>query len=129
MARDGDYAVGAFNIYNLEGVPAVVAAAEEEFSPAILQIHPAALRHGGKALVEMCLAAAGNSFIPMSVHLDHSTSDEDIRLALDAGLVSIMADGSGMAYDDNVAFTGGVTALVHSRDGTVEAELGRLTGT
>ena len=129
MARDGGYAVGAFNVYNLEGVLAVVAAAEDEFGPAILQLHPEALRHGGKPLVEMCLAAARNSFIPMSVHLDHSASDEDIRLALDAGLVSIMADGSSMAYDDNVAFTGGVTALVHSKDGTVEAELGRLAGT
>lgn len=129
MARDGDYSVGAFNVYNMEGVLAVVAASEEEFAPAILQIHPASLRHGGKPLVEMCLAAARSTFIPMSVHLDHSTSDEDIRLALDAGLVSIMADGSSMAYDDNVAFTGGVTALVHIRDGFVEAELGRLTGT
>lgn len=129
MAREGDYAVGAFNIYNLEGVLAVVAAAEEEFSPAILQLHPASLRHGGKPLVEMCLAAVRSTFIPMSVHLDHSASDEDIRLALDAGLVSIMADGSSLPYDDNIAFTGGVTALVHSKDGTVEAELGRLTGT
>lgn len=129
MARDRDYAIGAFNVYNMEGVMAVVAAAEEEFAPAILQLHPASLRQGGRPLVEMCLAAARASFIPLSVHLDHSSSDEDIRLAMETGLVSIMADGSSMAYEDNVAFTGGVAALVHIKDGTVEAELGRLTGT
>jgi tagatose 1,6-diphosphate aldolase GatY/KbaY len=129
MAQEGDYAVGAFNVYNMEGVLAIVAAAEQEFAPAIIQLHPASLRHGGNPLVEMCLTAARSSFVPMSVHLDHSASDEDIRLALDAGLTSIMADGSTMAYDANVAFTGGVSALVHTRGGTVEAELGRLTGT
>ena len=128
MAQNYGYAVGAFNVYNLEGVRAVVLAAEAEFSPAILQLHPAALEHGGKALAEMCLAAARQTFIPMSVHLDHSASDDDIKTALDLGLVSIMADGSTLSYEDNVAFTGGVTALVHSRDGTAEAELGRLTG-
>ncbi len=128
MAQNYGYAVGAFNVYNLEGVRAVVSAAEAEFSPAILQLHPAALEHGGKALVEMCMAAARQTFIPMSVHLDHSASDDDIKTALDLWLVSIMADGSALSYEENVAFTGGVTALVHSRDGTAEAELGRLTG-
>jgi tagatose 1,6-diphosphate aldolase GatY/KbaY len=129
MAEEGGYAIGAFNVYNLEGVRAVVAAAEEEYSPAILQLHPASLRHGGKLLVEMCLAAARHTHVPMSVHLDHSTSGDDIRTALETGLLSIMADGSEMDYDENVAFTGGVAALVHGKKGTVEAELGRLTGT
>ena len=128
MAQNYGYAVGAFNVYNLEGVRAVVLAAEAEFSPAILQLHPAAIEHGGKTLVEMCMAAARQTFVPMSVHLDHSASEDDIKSALDLGLVSIMADGSMLSYEENVAFTGGVTALVHSRDGTAEAELGRLTG-
>lgn len=129
MAQRGGYAIGAFNVYNLEGVRAVVNAAEAEFSPAILQLHPASLRHGGKPLVEMCLSAARSTFIPMSVHLDHSESADDIQMAIEAGLLSIMADGSNMPYDENVAYTGGVSALVHSKGGTVEAELGRLSGT
>ena len=128
-AQRGGYAIGAFNVYNLEGVRAVVGAAEAEFSPAILQLHPASLRHGGKPLVDMCISAARHTFVAMSVHLDHSESADDIQTAIEAGLLSIMADGSNMPYDDNVAYTGGVSALIHSKDGTVEAELGRLSGT
>ncbi len=128
-ARAGGYAVGAFNVYNLEGVRAVVAAAEDERSPVMLQIHPAALAHGGKPLVALCLAAARHSSAPMSVHLDHGASLEDVRCALDAGLASVMADGSHLPYADNVAFMRNVTGLVHQRGGAVEGELGRLTGT
>ncbi|MBM3933438.1 MAG: class II fructose-bisphosphate aldolase [SAR202 cluster bacterium] len=123
------YAVGAFNVYNLEGVLAVVAAAEAERSPAMLQVHPSSLAHGGKALVAMCVAAAQNARVPMSVHLDHSSSAADIGSALEAGMPSVMADGSHLEYAANVAFTKEMAALVHARGGSVEAELGRLTGT
>jgi tagatose 1,6-diphosphate aldolase GatY/KbaY len=123
------YALGAFNVYNLEGVRAVIAGAEIERSPAILQINPSAFRHGGGPLVEFCLAAAREARVPMAVHLDHSTSSDDIRAALDAGLTSIMADGSHLSYADNVAFTREMVALTHEHGGIVEAELGRLAGT
>jgi tagatose 1,6-diphosphate aldolase GatY/KbaY len=126
--REG-YAIGAFNVYNLEGVKAVVAAAEAESSPAMLQIHPGALKHGGLSLVALCLTAAREAKIPLSVHLDHSASVNDIETALQAGLVSIMADGSHLGYDENLAFTRQMAALVHQHNGMVEAELGRLTGT
>lgn len=128
-ARLGGYAVGAFNVYNLEGVRAVVGAAEEAHSPAILQLHPAALRHGGPPLVALCLAAARASAAPLAVHLDHSSSADGIRAALDAGIPSIMADGSHLPYAGNVAFTRAMADLAHESGASVEAELGRLTGT
>jgi tagatose 1,6-diphosphate aldolase GatY/KbaY len=128
-AREGGYAVGAFNIYNLEGVLATVRAAETEHSPVMLQIHPSALRHGGQPLIAMCLAAAKEAAGPMSVHLDHSTSADDMHMALAAGLTSIMADGSHLAYAENIAFTREMTAFIHACGGVVEAELGRLSGT
>jgi len=127
-AREKGYALGAFNVYNLEGVRAVVAAAQEERSPAILQIHPSAFRHGGIPLVALCLAAAREACFPMAVHLDHSTSSDDIRAALAAGLTSVMADGSHLSYADNVAFTREMVTLTHEHGGSVEAELGRLAG-
>ncbi len=128
-AQAGNYALGAFNVYNLEGVQAVIAAAEAEHSPAILQLHPAALKHGGLPLVALCLAAAQQASVPIAVHLDHSSSLADIRTALASGLTSIMADCSHLSYTDNVAFTRETVSLVHAVGGTVEAELGRLSGT
>jgi tagatose 1,6-diphosphate aldolase GatY/KbaY len=128
-ARDGGYAVGAFNVYNLEGVRAVVAAAEAAHSPAILQLHPGALDYGGALLVTLCLTAAREARVPVSVHLDHSTTANAIRSALTTGLNSIMADGSHLSYADNVAFTREMAAVAHAHGAAIEAELGRLTGT
>jgi tagatose 1,6-diphosphate aldolase GatY/KbaY len=128
-AQHGQYAIGAFNVYNLEGVRAVVVAAETARSPAILQVHPAALQHGGLPLVAMCLSAAQGAAVPMSVHLDHSTSLEEIKAILGAGVRSIMADGSGLSYPENIRFTLDATALAHEYGAVVEAELGRLSGT
>jgi tagatose 1,6-diphosphate aldolase GatY/KbaY len=128
-ARAGGYAVGAFNVYNLEGVKAVVAAAATEHSPAILQIHPQALAYGGPALVALCVAAAREAETPLAVHLDHSSEAPAIRRALAAGVSSIMADGSHLSYDQNVAFTREMTDLAHAAGAAVEAELGRISGT
>jgi len=127
-ARAGGYAVGAFNVYNLEGARAVAAAAEEARGPAMLQIHPAALAHGGPALVALCLAVAREADAPLAVHLDHSASPEAIGAALAAGCASVMADGSHLPYPDNVAYTAEMAALAHASGAAVEAELGRLSG-
>jgi tagatose 1,6-diphosphate aldolase GatY/KbaY len=127
-ARAGGYALGGFNVYNLEGVRAVVAAAEAERSPVLLQIHPAALDHGGAPLIALCMAAARAANVPCAVHLDHSGSSDAIRAALDAGVASVMADGSHLPYDQNMAFTGAMAELAHARSATLEAELGRLAG-
>lgn len=128
-ARAGGYAIGAFNVYNLEGVQAVVRAAEAEGSPAMLQLHPASLKQGGQPLVALCLAAAREARVPVAVHLDHASSAEDIRAALAAGMTSVMADGSHLPYEANAEFTRRVAELAHGHGGAVEAELGRLSGT
>lgn len=128
-ARAGGYAIGAFNVYNLEGVLAVIGAAEAEASPALLQLHPSALKFGGAPLTALCLEAARQCSAPVGVHLDHSSKEQDIRAALDAGVRSIMVDGSPLVYSENVGFTRAMTELAHASDAFVEGELGRLTGT
>ena len=128
-ARRNAYAIGAFNIYNLEGVQAVVDAASLLESPAMLQLHPSALKYGGSPLVALCLEAARSSKVPIAVHLDHSMSLEDIQAALSAGMSSIMADGSHLPYLENLAFTREMTQLAHTSGAVVEAEIGRISGT
>lgn len=127
-AQARQYAIGAFNVYNLEGVRAVAAAAEEVHSPAMLQVHPAALRFGGLPLLALCLSAAHEASVPVAVHLDHSSTEDEIRMALAAGCSSVMADGSHLPYAENVAFTAHTVTLAHARGVDVEAELGRLSG-
>ncbi len=128
-ARRNSYAIGAFNVYNLEGVKAVIDAAETCQSPAMLQLHPSALKYGKSALVAMCMEAARSSFVPISVHLDHSTSKKDIKSVLSVGMQSIMADGSPLPYEENLAFTREMTQLSHKYGAVVEAEIGRISGT
>lgn len=128
-ARRNAYAIGAFNVYNLEAVKAVVDAASLLGSPAMLQLHPSALKYGGSPLVALCLEAARSSKVPIAVHLDHSTSLEDIQSALLAGMSSIMADGSHLPYSENLAFTREMTQLAHTSGAIVEAEIGRISGT
>ncbi|XGB40212.1 MAG: class II fructose-bisphosphate aldolase [Cyanobacteria bacterium LVE1205-1] len=123
------YAIGAFNVYNLEGVKAVVGAAEASQSPAMLQIHPSALEFGGVGLVALCLEAARAAKVPIAVHLDHSTKAEDIQVALECGMTSVMADGSHLPYERNLAFTKAMTELAHRQGAMVEAEIGRISGT
>ena len=128
-ARRNAYAIGAFNVYNLEGVRAVVEAAESLESPAMLQLHPSALTYGKSPLVALCLEAARQTEVPIAVHLDHSTSATDIQAALAAGMTSIMADGSHLSYLENLAFTREMTKLAYTFGAVVEAEIGRISGT
>ncbi|KAF7822231.1 putative oxidoreductase ygbJ [Senna tora] len=128
-AEKGGYAVGAFNVYNLEGVQAVISAAEEEQSPAILQIHPGAFKQGGIPLVSGCIAAAKQASVPITVHFDHGTTRQDLVEAIEMGFDSVMVDGSHLSFDENVAYTKFISFLAHSKDMLVEAELGRLSGT
>ncbi|KAL6552846.1 hypothetical protein OROHE_008210 [Orobanche hederae] len=128
-AENGGYAVGAFNIYNLEGVEAVVAAAEEQRSPAILQIHPSGLKHGGVPLVACCISAAEQASVPITVHFDHGSSKKELLEILELGFDSIMVDGSHLSFKDNISYTKYISVLAHSKKLMVEAELGRLSGT
>lgn len=129
QARKGGYAVGAFNIYHLSGVQAVIGAAQELESPVILQLLPKAVELGGTPLIALCLEAGRSASVPVAVHLDHCASEKTIRAALAAGISSVMADGSHLPYDENLAFTRKMTDLARSQGRSVEAELGRLSGT
>ncbi|MGZ9165453.1 MAG: class II fructose-bisphosphate aldolase [Anaerolineales bacterium] len=127
-AKLSNYAVGAFNVYNLEGIKAVVNAAEAERSPAILQLHPSAFRFHGSSLLAACLESARSSTVPMLVHLDHATTAEDIEWALTRGITSIMADGSSGSPGENLDFTSKMAVLARQHGAAIEAELGRLSG-
>ena len=139
-ARERGEAVGAFNVYNLEGVLAVRRAVERVGAPAIVQLHPASLTFGGTALVAACLdVSLGCSAAPMHVQLDHAEEEAAIRLALAAGVHGLMADGSGheaasaardgmSELEANIAWTRRMAALAHAEGAAVEAELGKLAG-
>jgi tagatose 1,6-diphosphate aldolase GatY/KbaY len=128
-AKEAGYAIGAFNVYNLEGGVSVVQAAQEERSPAILQILPSAIDIGGKPLIRACIEAADSVDVPIAVHLDHCSSFDIIKTALDAGVGSVMADGSHLPFDSNIKFTTLITGLADTYQSGVEAELGKLSGT
>lgn len=127
-AQAGKYAVGAFNIYNLEGATAVIQAAEELHSPVILQVLPSALQLGGRPLAAMCLAMAVDAKVVVAVHLDHCSSSEMLSFALECGFSSVMADGSTLPYDENMRFTKNIVAKAALKGSGVEAELGKLSG-
>jgi len=126
--RQNRYAVGAFNIYNLEGALAVIQTAEALGSPVIVQILPSALELGGTPLIQLCLEAGSQAQVPVAVHLDHCPSQTMIRTALAAGISSVMADGSGLEYAGNLAFTRNIVLEAVRYSAGVEGELGRLSG-
>lgn len=127
-AQNHNFAMGAFNIYNLEGATAVIKGAEELQSPVMLQLLPSAIKLGGSPLIAMCLEMARSAQIPVGVHLDHCSDKEIIDYVLQAGLTSIMADGSHLEYLENIEFIRSILEKVHGLGGVVEAELGRLSG-
>jgi tagatose 1,6-diphosphate aldolase GatY/KbaY len=128
LAVRQEFAIGAFNIYNMEGALAVVRAAEAVQGPAILQLHPAAFRQSPSVLTAMCKAAAENAKVPISLHLDHATSHPEIKCALEKGFSSVMFDGSSLPVEENLQRTRAVAVLAHEHGAVIEAELGRLTG-
>jgi len=128
-AKTEGYAVGAFNINNLETLLAIVEASVEERSPVIVAVTPSAIRYAGlKYLVEMVKAAAESASVPMSLHLDHGEDVETVSRCIDAGFTSVMIDGSHLNFEENISLTKRVVVLAHSRGVSVEAELGRLAG-
>ena len=129
IAEEEGIAVGSFNVYNLEGVVAVIRSSEQEKLPVILQIAPVSLESVGSALVALTLAMAEDSTVPTSVHLDHCPQQDQIDRVVSMGLRSVMADGSHLSYEENIDFTFNVVNKMRSIGGFVEGELGRLTGT
>ena len=128
-ARRKAYAVGAFNINNLETLLAVSEAATEEKSPAIVAVTPSAIKYGGLSyLAGIVKTAAQSSPVPMSLHLDHGEDVEMVFKCISAGFTSVMIDGSQLKFEENVALTKRVVDLAHPKGISVEAELGRLGG-
>ncbi|MEO1799101.1 MAG: class II fructose-bisphosphate aldolase [Cyanobacteria bacterium J06629_2] len=128
-AQKHSYAIGAFNLYNFEGVKAVVNAAEAENSPAIIQVLPKVLNYGGTPLIALFLEAADSAKVPVSVHLDHCGDRNIIETALEAGVQSVLADGSELTLAENLAFTSEMAVIAHRKGATVEAEVGKISGT
>ncbi len=129
-AYDGQFAIGAFNVNNMEIVQGIMRAASEEKSPVILQVSAGARKYAGQIyimkLVEAALAE--DPQIPVCVHLDHGPSFEMCRDCIDGGFTSVMIDGSALPYEENVALTKKVCDYAHPRGVWVEAELGKLAG-
>ena len=128
-ARDEKYAVGAFNINNLESLQAVITAAQEENSPVIVAVTPSAIEYAGLIyLAEIVKTSAQLAPVRMSLHLDHGKEIETITRCVDAGFTSVMIDGSHLGFEENIALTRKVIELAHPKSVAVEAELGRLAG-
>lgn len=123
------YAVGAFNVNNLETTLAVVEAAVEEKSPVIVAVTPSAIRYAGLTYLSKIIKTAAELVsVPICIHLDHGENVETVSKCIEAGFTSVMIDGSFLNFDENVALTKRVVALAHPEGVSVEAELGRLAG-
>lgn len=124
------FAVGAFNINNMESIQAIIEAAAETNSPVILQVSPSAIRYAGiKYLVKLVQAALEcYSDIPVVLHLDHGLNFETCKMCIDEGFTSVMIDGSSLDFENNIELTKKVVDYAHSKGVVVEAELGKLAG-
>lgn len=123
------YAVGAFNVNNMEIIQGIVAAATEEKSPLILQVSAGARKYAGQTyIVKLVEAALQESDLPIVLHLDHGADFQICKDCIDGGFTSVMIDGSHLPYEENIALTKQVVEYAHPRGVWVEAELGRLAG-
>ncbi len=128
-AYDGGYAIGAFNVNNMEIVQAITEAADELKSPIILQCSSGARKYAKHAyLVHLVKAALEETDIPIALHLDHGADFEICKQCIDGGFTSVMIDGSSLSYEDNIAVSRKVADYAHERGVVVEAELGTLAG-
>ncbi|MBQ4081903.1 MAG: class II fructose-1,6-bisphosphate aldolase [Clostridia bacterium] len=128
-AYEGGYAIGAFNINNMEIIQGIVDACKELNSPAILQVSASARKYARpNYLLAMVKAAVEETGLPIALHLDHGPDFETCKDCIDGGFTSVMIDGSHLPYEENVAVTRKVVEYAHARGVTVEGELGQLAG-
>ena len=128
-AYAGGYAIGAFNINNMEIIQAITEAAEETKSPVILQVSAGARKYAKhEYLLALAQAAVKDSGVDLALHLDHGADFEICKACIDGGFTSVMIDGSHHAYEDNIALTKKVVEYAHERGVVVEGELGVLAG-
>ncbi|MBO6262851.1 MAG: class II fructose-1,6-bisphosphate aldolase [Clostridia bacterium] len=129
MAYKGGYAIGAFNVNNMETIQGIVNAGVAQNAPLILQVSSGARKYANpvylKHLVE---AAEETSGLPIVLHLDHGDSFELCKSCIDNGFTSVMIDASKLPFEENIAITKQVVNYAHDRNVTVEAELGKLAG-
>ena len=130
MAYNNGYAIGAFNVNNMEITQGIVSAIAEEKAPLILQISRGARSYASmsylKAIIDV--AVNENPGIPIAMHLDHGDTFETCKQCVDDGFTSVMIDASSHPYEDNIAITKKVVEYAHDHDVVVEAELGQLGG-
>ena len=128
-AYAGKYAIGAFNINNMEIIQAICEAAAEERSSVILQVSAGARKYAKhEYLMALAKAAIKDSGIDLALHLDHGADFEICKSCIDGGFSSVMIDGSKWSFEDNIALTRSVVEYAHARGVTVEGELGKLAG-
>ena len=128
-AQKNHYAVGAFNVENMEMVMAVLAAAEQQNSPVIMQTTPGTVKYAGfDFYFANVRTAAERTKIPVVMHLDHGNSFAMAMQAFRAGYTSIMIDGSKLAFEENIALTKSVVDVCHASNVPVEGELGKVGG-
>jgi len=128
-AYDGGYAIGAFNVNNMEIIQGITEAAAEVRSPIILQVSAGARKYAKHVyLMKLIEAAIEDTGLPICVHLDHGDSFELCKSCIDGGFSSVMIDGSHLTFEQNIELTKRVVAYAHDKGAVVEAELGRLAG-
>ena len=128
-AYEGGYAIGAFNVNNMEIIQGIMEGATAEKSPVILQVSAGARKYANHTyLMKLIEAAVETSGLPIAVHLDHGPDFETCKSCIDGGFTSVMVDGSHLSFEENIALTRRVVEYAHDRNITVEAELGRLAG-
>lgn len=129
-ADKNGYAVGAFNVNNMEIVQAIIEAAEETQSPVILQASQGGLKYAGvEYIAALGKIAAHNASVPVAIHLDHGTDFVQVMQCIRHGFTSVMIDGSQYDLDENIAVTKKVIEVAHAVGVSVEAELGKIGGT
>ena len=128
-AYEGGYAIGAFNVNNMEIIQGITEAAKEQNAPLILQVSSGARKYANHTyLLKLVEAAIIETDLPICLHLDHGDTFELCKSCIDGGFTSVMIDGSHHAYEDNVALTKKVVEYAHDHGVVVEAELGTLAG-
>lgn len=128
-AYDGGYAIGAFNVNNMEIIQGIVAAGKKLNAPLILQVSKGARAYANHLyLVKLVEAAVEESGLPIALHLDHGPDFETCKACIDGGFTSVMIDGSSLPYEENVALTKKVVDYAHAHGVVVEGELGQLAG-
>lgn len=129
-AEEGGYAVGAFNCNNMEIVQAIIAAAEAERSPVIMQASQGAIKYAGlDYITAMARLASEQATVPVALHLDHGTSFAQVMQCIRSGFSSVMIDGSKLPLEENIALTNKVLDVARAVGVSVEAELGKIGGT